>query len=134
MKNLDVQLKRLERKVAAGAQFVMTQPIFDLALAKKTFETTRSFGIPLLIGVMPLLNSRNTEFLHNEVPGIVIPDYIRERMRGKEGESGFQEGLLIAREVAAEVLSHFKGIYLITPLIRYEATAALSQLIRSGKL
>lgn len=134
VKNLDVQVKRLERKVAAGAQFVMTQPIFDRALAKMTFEATRSLGIPIFMGVAPLLNSRNAEFLHNEVPGIVIPDGVRERMRNKEGEEGLKEGFAIAKELAAEVLTHFKGIYLVTPLVKYEATVALSQAIRDGKL
>jgi methionine synthase / methylenetetrahydrofolate reductase(NADPH) len=134
VKNLDVQVKRLERKVAAGAQFVMTQPIFDRALAKATYEATKAFGIPIFVGVAPLLNSRNAEFLHNEVPGIVIPDGIRERMRNKEGDEGFQEGFVIAKELAAEVLNYFKGIYLVTPLVRYEATVALSQAIREGKL
>ncbi len=132
--NLDVQVKRLERKVAAGAQFVMTQPIFDRTLAKKTHAAVSGFNIPVLVGVMPLLNTRNTEFLHNEVPGIVIPDAVRERMRGKDGEAGAAEGLKISRELAGEVLAHFKGIYLITPLVRYEATAALSSAIRNGTL
>jgi len=134
VKNLAIQVKRLARKVAAGARFVMTQPIFDPALAKATREATAQFEIPVLVGVMPLLNTRNTEFLHNEVPGIVIPDRIRDRMRGKEGKEGETEGLAIAREMAAEVLAHFKGIYLITPLTRYETTAALSSAIRSGKV
>jgi methionine synthase / methylenetetrahydrofolate reductase(NADPH) len=132
--NLDVQVKRLERKIAAGAQFVMTQPIFDSKLAKATFDALDRFKIPVLMGVMPLLNSRNTEFLHNEVPGIVIPDRVRERMRGKEGDAGAAEGLAIGREMAAEILSHFGGIYLITPLVRYETTVALSSAIRAGKL
>lgn len=134
VKELDVQVKRLERKVTAGAQFVMTQPIFDFALAKKTRDATAPFGIPVLIGVMPLLSARNAEFLHNEVPGIVIPDRIRERMRGKQEEEGEREGLTIAQELAAEVFAHFRGIYLITPLARYEVTAALNRAIRSGSL
>jgi homocysteine S-methyltransferase len=134
VKNIAIQVKRLERKVNAGAKFVMTQPIFDRALAKKTQEVAASFGIPILVGVMPLLNTRTTEFLHHEVPGIVIPDSIRERMRGKEGEEGAKEGLAIARELAGEILQHFKGIYLITPLVRYETTVELSSAIRNGNL
>jgi len=134
VKNIEVQVKRLERKVAAGAQFVMTQPIFDAKLAKLTRDVTKEFGIPVLVGVMPLLNSRNTEFLHNEVPGIVIPDDVRARMRGKEGDAGIAEGLAVAKEMAAEILQHFKGIYLITPLVKFETTVALSGAIRSGKL
>jgi methionine synthase / methylenetetrahydrofolate reductase(NADPH) len=134
VRNLDLQVKRLERKIAAGAQYSMTQPIFDSHLAKTVFSALDSFKIPILVGVMPLLNSRMTDFLHNEVPGIVIPDPIRERMRGKEGDEGLKEGLAIAREMAAEILKHFQGIYLITPLIRYDATVSLSSAIRSGTI
>ncbi|MBI4028619.1 MAG: bifunctional homocysteine S-methyltransferase/methylenetetrahydrofolate reductase [Verrucomicrobia bacterium] len=134
VKNLDVQVKRLERKIAAGAQFVMTQPVFDVALVRATCEAVARFNIPVLVGVMPLLNARNTEFLHNEVPGISIPDVVRERMRGKEGDDGAREGVAVARAIAAEVLSRFKGIYLITPLVRYDTTVALSSVIRAGSL
>ncbi len=134
VRNLDVQVRRLERKVAAGATFVMTQPIFDPALARATRDATARFGIPVLVGVMPLLNERNTEFMHNEVPGVVIPDSVRARMRGKEGAAGLVEGLAVAREIAAEVLAHFAGIYLVTPLVRHELTAELTAAVRFGRL
>lgn len=130
-RNIDSQVRKLEDKLKAGAQYVMTQPIFDPALAKVIYEKTQSLNVPVLVGVMPLLNSRNAEFLHNEVPGIVIPDSIRERLRGKEGEVGNAEGLAIARELCEAVLACFKGIYLITPLMRYDLTVELSRFVRS---
>jgi methionine synthase I (cobalamin-dependent)/5,10-methylenetetrahydrofolate reductase len=130
-RNVDSQVRKLEDKVKAGAHFVMTQPIFDPALARLTREKTRHLAVPVLVGVMPLLNSRNTEFLHNEVPGIVIPDPLRERMRGKEGAVGNAEGLAIARELCDAVLEHFEGIYLITPLMRFDLTAELSRHVRA---
>ncbi len=80
---------------------------------------------------MPLLNSRNAEFLHNEVPGISIPEAIRERFRGKEGSAGNAEGLAIAQELCAAVLEHFRGLYLITPLLRYDLTVELARYVRS---
>ena len=129
-KNLDTQVRKLEDKIKAGAHFVMTQPIFDPALARVVHERTRELGIPVLVGVMPLLNARNTEFLHHEVPGIHIPDAIRERMRGREGVEGNAMGLAIARELCAAVHEYFRGIYLITPLLRYDLTAALSRQVR----
>ena len=132
VKNLDVQVKRLERKLKAGAQYVMTQPIFDPARAKETHEATKQFGVPILVGVMPLLNARNCEFLHNEVPGIEIPQPVRDRMRGKEGPEGIREGLAVAREVTREVLAFFQGVYLITPMVKYEMTAELSRFVRAG--
>jgi methionine synthase / methylenetetrahydrofolate reductase (NADH) len=131
VKNLDVQLKRLERKLKAGAHYVMTQPIFDPKQAKIVRDATAAFKVPILLGVMPLLHSRNAEFLHNEVPGIVIPESVRDRMRGKEGEAGAKEGLEIAREIATEVLSQFRGIYFITPFLRYELTADLGSWVRA---
>lgn len=129
-KNLDSQVKKLEGKLKAGAHFVMTQPIFDPALARITYEKTQGLGVPILMGVMPLMNGRNTEFLHNEVPGIAIPDSIRERMRGKEGAEGNAEGLAIARELCDTILEYFRGIYLITPLLRYDLTVELSRYVR----
>jgi homocysteine S-methyltransferase len=126
-KNIDSQVRKLEDKVKAGAHFVMTQPVFDPALVKLTREKTQHLGLPVLMGVMPLLNARNTEFLHHEVPGINIPDRIRERMRGQEGAAGNAAGLAIARELCEAVLAHFRGIYLITPLLRYDLTAELSR-------
>ena len=129
-RSLDSQLRKLEDKLKAGAQFVMTQPVFDPALVRLTAERTKHLGVPVLVGVMPLLNSRNAEFLHNEVPGIVIPDPIRERLRGKEGAEANAEGVLIARELCESVLEHFHGIYLITPLMRFDLTVALSSFVR----
>jgi methionine synthase I (cobalamin-dependent)/5,10-methylenetetrahydrofolate reductase len=129
-KNVDSQVRKLEDKVKAGAHFVMTQPIFDPALARITYEKTRHLGIPILVGVMPLLNARNTEFLHNEVPGISIPDAMRERMRGQEGAAGNETGLAMARELCDAVLEHFKGLYLITPLLRFDLTVELSRHVR----
>jgi methionine synthase I (cobalamin-dependent)/5,10-methylenetetrahydrofolate reductase len=129
-RNLDSQTRKLEDKLRAGAQFVMTQPIFDPALVKATFERTRGFGVPILLGVMPLLNQRNAEFLHNEVPGITIPDPIRERLRGKDGPDGHEEGLRIANELCEAILESFTGIYLITPWMRFDLTARLSRFIR----
>ena len=108
----------------------MTQPIFDPILAKVTFAKTKQFGVPILVGVMPLLNARNAEFLHNEVPGIIIPDNIRDRMRDRNGAAGNAQGLEIARELCDAVMEFFPGIYLITPLMRYDLTVELSQYIR----
>ncbi|MBV9462766.1 MAG: bifunctional homocysteine S-methyltransferase/methylenetetrahydrofolate reductase, partial [Verrucomicrobiae bacterium] len=73
------------------------------------------------------------EFLHNEVPGISIPDEVRERIRGKEGAEGEKIGLEVARQVAGELLSHFRGVYLITPFLRYELTAQLCRWVRASQ-
>ncbi|HWL53401.1 MAG TPA: bifunctional homocysteine S-methyltransferase/methylenetetrahydrofolate reductase [Chthoniobacteraceae bacterium] len=130
-KNLDAQVSRLGRKIEAGASYVMTQPVFDPALAVETARRLGPLGIPVFVGVWPLLNGRQTEFLHNEVPGITIPDPIRARMAGLEGEAGKNKGLEIAREMATAVLDHFPGIYLITPFLNYELTVELTQFVRN---
>jgi homocysteine S-methyltransferase len=79
---------------------------------------------------MPLLNARNAEFLHNEVPGIQIAEQTRRRLHGKEGAEANEEGLAIARELCEAVLDHFRGVYLITPLLRSDLTSSLSRFIK----
>ncbi|MDQ6807904.1 MAG: bifunctional homocysteine S-methyltransferase/methylenetetrahydrofolate reductase, partial [Verrucomicrobiota bacterium] len=100
-KNLDSQLNRLERKVAAGAQFVMTQPVFDVRLIDEMHKRTAHLGVPIFTGVWPLLSGRQTEFLHNEVPGIVVPDSVRAEMAGREGDDGRATGVKLARQITA---------------------------------
>ena len=130
-KFLDAQIARLERKLGAGAQYVMTQPVFDPALVETVAKRTASLGVPIFMGVWPLLNGRQAEFLHNEVPGILIPDAVREKMAGREGLEGRAAGLDVAREVCRAALSHFPGVYLITPFLNYELTVELAHFARS---
>ncbi len=128
---IETQVRRLEKKVKFGADYVMTQPIYDPKQAKELAQIARNFDIPFFVGIMPLVNQRNAEFLHNEVPGITIPDFALKRMQGLENERGQEEGIKIAAELQAEILIHFNGIYLITPFIRYEITAELIELAKS---
>jgi homocysteine S-methyltransferase len=130
VKNLDTQIARLERKVAAGASYVMTQPVFDPALVKIMYERTRHLNVPILTGVWPLLNGRQAEFLHNEVPGIIIPDIVRSKMTGKEGPEGKRVGIDMAKQIIDTVLEFFPGVYLITPFLAYDTTAELAQFVR----
>jgi methionine synthase / methylenetetrahydrofolate reductase(NADPH) len=124
--NFDSQVKKLESKLAAGAQYVMTQPVFDLELARKTVDRLKPLGVPVFLGVMPLLSSRNAEFLHNEVPGIKIADPLRERLRlCADDKAATQIGLEVAREVRDVALEAFNGVYLITPFLRYEVSVDL---------
>jgi methionine synthase / methylenetetrahydrofolate reductase(NADPH) len=130
-KNLDAQVARLERKIAAGARYVMTQPVFDQAVVQQMHARTKHLGVPVLTGVWPLLNGRQTEFLHHEVPGIIIPDQIRSQMAGTEGQQGRRQGIEIAKEVVRAALDCFPGIYLITPFLAYDTTAELAQFARN---
>ncbi len=126
--NLERRIRRLERKVEAGADMIMTQPLFDRRQAKALYEATRDAGVPVLPGVMPLVSDGNTEFLHNEVPGFVVPDEVRARMaRVGRGRRARREGIAIAREIIESVLTHFNGLYLITPFNRYPMTVELTE-------
>ncbi|MGI8438203.1 MAG: methylenetetrahydrofolate reductase, partial [Chthoniobacterales bacterium] len=129
-RNLDSQVNRLERKVAAGAQYVMTQPVFDVRLIEETKRRTEHLKVPMFMGVWPLLSGRQAEFLHNEVPGIVVPDAVRGAMSGAEGPEGRARGVKLAKEIAASVLDHYAGIYLITPFLNYETTVELAAFAR----
>lgn len=130
-KNLDSQVARLERKIAAGASYVMTQPVFDTALVAEMHRRTAHLGVPIFTGVWPLLNGRQTEFLHNEVPGISIPDNVRETMRGLEGADGKRKGIELGKDICRAALDHFPGVYLITPFLNYETTVELASFVRS---
>ncbi len=130
-KNLDAQVQRLERKIAAGAQYVMTQPVFDASLIVEMAKRVKHLNVPILTGVWPLLNGRQAEFLHNEVPGIVIPDNVRAEMAGLEGAEGRKRGIEIGKETSRVVLDHFPGVYLITPFLNYETTLELVQFVRN---
>ena len=131
VRNLDTQIQRLERKVNAGARYVMTQPVFETRLVEETARRTAHFGIPVFVGVWPLLNGRQARFLHNEVPGILIPESVSVRMEGLEGLEGRREGITIAKEITRAVLDHFPCIYFMTPFLAYQTTEELSAFVRS---
>ncbi len=127
---------RLERKLAAGAHLVMTQPLYDvpqveamLAEARRRFGP-RGFPVPVLLGVLPLVSSRHAEFLHNEVPGITIPDAARARMAGA-GAAGTEAGIEMADALLGAVEHEMAGTYLMPSFGRYEQAAELVRRIRA---
>ncbi len=124
--DLQQEIERLHAKLAAGADFVMTQPVFD-------FSTWRNFvaqyeirygpiEVPVLLGVLPLQSFRHASFLHNEVPGITLTEEALERMR-RAGPNGRAEGVAMARELIAEACEFVQGIYLMPSFGRYEVVA-----------
>ena len=125
-KNFDAQVKKLERKMERGAHFVMTQPVYEKTMIRRLKDALNPLGIPVLVGVMPVISARNAEFLHHEVPGISIPDAVREKIRSlPEGQAQADYGREVAAELAREVAQHFRGIYLITPMVRSGMTAPI---------
>jgi methionine synthase I (cobalamin-dependent)/5,10-methylenetetrahydrofolate reductase len=130
-RNMDAQVQRLERKVAAGAQFAMTQPVFDVRLIEEMRRRTEHLHIPMFTGVWPLMSARQAEFLHHEVPGIIVPEEVRKRLASVGEASARDEGMRVAEKIATEALAHFPGVYLITPFLRFESTVALARFARS---
>jgi homocysteine S-methyltransferase len=118
--DLDLELDRFRRKLDAGAQFVMTQPVYELGAWERFLERLGgSPGIPILVGILPLQSFRHAEFLHNEVPGIQVPQWIRERMH-QAGNEGQRAGVELARELLARCRSSANGVYLMPSFGRYE--------------
>ncbi|MBL8026735.1 MAG: bifunctional homocysteine S-methyltransferase/methylenetetrahydrofolate reductase [Fibrobacteres bacterium] len=115
--NLDEEMGRLERKIAAGANFIMTQPVFEHAFIESFMNRLRKFSkIPVLLGILPLYSYKNAEFLHNEVPGMTIPETLRKRMADcTSKEAGMDEGVKIAREILAHSKSDMAGVYIMPP-------------------
>ncbi|MDF2694479.1 MAG: 5,10-methylenetetrahydrofolate reductase, partial [Labilithrix sp.] len=115
------ELTRLKQKKQAGAEIVMTQPVYDPAVLERFLEDIAPLGLPVLVGLLPLASYRNAEFLHNEVPGMQVPEAVRERMRkAGSGAQARKEGVAIAREMLAAVRSRVAGAYIMPPLERYE--------------
>jgi homocysteine S-methyltransferase len=115
------ELARLREKRAAGAEIVMTQPVYDPHALDRFLDDIAPLGLPVLVGILPLASYRNAEFLHNEVPGMQVPEAVRERMRkAGGGAAGRKEGVAIAREMLAAVRSRVQGAYVMPPLERYE--------------
>ncbi len=119
--NYPRELDRLAQKKAAGAELVMTQPVYDPAVLVKFLDDIAPLGLPVLVGLLPLASYRNAEFLHNEVPGMQVPEHVRERMRkAGTGAAGRKEGVAIAREMLAAVHERVAGAYVMPPLEKYE--------------
>ena len=122
--NLDHELKRFEYKVEAGAEYAITQPVFDNVQLFAFLERIKDFRIPIIAGIWPLVSYRNAEFLHNEVPGVCVPAPVMERMRvasEKSKEHAREEGLAIARELLTEAHEMIQGVQVSAPFnnVRY---------------
>jgi homocysteine S-methyltransferase len=113
--DLDTELRRFEAKLEAGARFAMTQVLFDLAFLDRFLERLGgSSPIPLLVGVWPLPSLQLAQRLHNEVPGIVVPEPVQERLRAA-GANARDVGLELARELTDEAREKAAGVYVVAP-------------------
>lgn len=121
--DLEEEVRRFAWKVEAGAEYAMTQPVFDPSLLRKFLKKIESFKIPVLAGVWPLVSLRNAEFMNNEVPGAHVPDSIMDRMKKCEtAEQQRLEGVAIAQEAIQDIGDLVQGVQVSVPLGRYETT------------
>ena len=119
--NYERELLRLRQKKEAGAELVMTQPVYDPAVLAKFLDDIAPLELPVLVGLLPLASHRNAEFLHNEVPGMQVPASVRERMRkAGSGPDARKEGVAIAREMLSAVRDRVAGAYVMPPFERFD--------------
>jgi len=126
--DLDVELGRLDWKLKAGAEYAITQPVFDVAQLEHFLDRIAGWDLPIVAGIWPLLSYRNATFMNNEVPGVSVPDAVIERMRiasEKSREHGFREGVAIARETLARVRERVAGVQVSAPLGRVDLALAV---------
>ena len=129
----DTEIKNLQRKIKAGADYVLTQPVFDASQAEKFIryyqEHVGPFPIPILVGVLPLNNPRHARFLNHEVPGISIPEEVLNRM-DQAGNKGEMEGVAIALEMVDKMRGYIQGVYIMPAFGRYDLAAELIDRIK----
>ena len=121
--DLEQERKRFAWKVEAGAEYAITQPVFDVEQLERFLASIDDTRIPIIAGIWPLLSLRNAEFMANEVPGVIVPPHIIERMRkasGKSKEHGVQEGIAIAREMLERVRPSVQGVQVSAPFGKVE--------------
>src|SRR6476646_7221344 len=119
--NLDEEIRRFEYKVEAGAEYAVTQPVFDLKLLENFLKRIEHCRIPVLAGIWPLVSARNAEFMKNELR-VSVPDAILERMtKAKTPEAAREEGIHIAREMLLAVKGTVQGAQISAPQGRYSS-------------
>ncbi|MGB2870121.1 MAG: bifunctional homocysteine S-methyltransferase/methylenetetrahydrofolate reductase [Bacteroidota bacterium] len=117
--NLDAEIQKLEKKVAAGAHIVYTQPIYEMRTLEQLLKRTEQWKIPIMLGLLPLRSYKHAEFLHNEIPGMTIPSWIREKLR-TSGDKASSIGVEITINFLNEAKSSVAGAYIMPPFKKYE--------------
>ena len=117
--DLDLEVSRFREKIEAGADFAMTQPFYEMKVWDDFLARFGPVPIPVLLGILPLQSHRHAEFMHHEVPGISVPEALRERLR-EAGANAQAEGVRHARALYAEARERFAGVYLMPSFGRYE--------------
>ncbi|MFA6570365.1 MAG: bifunctional homocysteine S-methyltransferase/methylenetetrahydrofolate reductase [Bacteroidota bacterium] len=120
--NLDEELRRLDWKIDAGAEYIVTQPVFDISTFEKFYRRIEHLKIPVIAGIWPLTSIRNAEFMNNEIPGCHVPDDIMEKLRKVQDnkEASRVEGIDIARDILRQLTDSIKGVQISAPFGRTE--------------
>ncbi|MCX7834799.1 MAG: bifunctional homocysteine S-methyltransferase/methylenetetrahydrofolate reductase [bacterium] len=126
--DLDSEIEKLNKKIDAGAKFIMTQPLFEIQSFETFLLKWKKNDVPILLGILPLRNAKHAEYIHYEVPGMVVPEKIRQRMY-IAGENGIQEGIRISQELLKEFRNVVNGIYLMPPFHRFEIAVQVLQVL-----
>ena len=117
--DLNLEIRRFEYKVEAGAEYAITQPVFDIALLENFLKRIEHVRIPIIAGIWPLASLKNAEFMNNEVPGMAIPEHLMKRMRACDTtEKQREEGIKIAREALEAVKGMVQGVQISAPFGR----------------
>jgi 5,10-methylenetetrahydrofolate reductase len=131
--DLDREVKVLRKKIMAGADFALSQPVYDAHVVRRfrTYYQERygPLQLPVLAGILPLYSARHAEFLHNEIPGISIPDATRQHMR-RAGEDGPRQGVRMARELLTDLYDIVQGVYLMPAFNRFDLIAEVIDALR----
>jgi len=121
--DLDTELRRFDWKIKAGAEYAITQPVFDARQLEHFLKRIEGWDLPIVPGIWPLLSYRNAQFMNNEVPGVSVSDEVMERMRiasEKSKEHALHEGVAIARETLERVRGRVAGVQVSAPLGRVD--------------
>ncbi len=119
--DFEAEVAKFGRKVEAGASFALTQPVYEPRALERFLEAIREFRTPVLVGVLPLVSSKNAEFLHHEVPGMTVAKEVRERMAGAgSGAEARAIGVEVARDMVAAAREGAQGVYVMPPFQRFD--------------
>lgn len=132
VRQLEKSSRLIERKIKAGADYFITQPIFNEETIHQLGELTKAYDQPFFVGIMPITSYNNAVFLHNEVPGIHLSETLLEKLKAvKDDKAACQAAALAESKALIDcALNYFKGIYLITPFLRYDLTLDLIDYIQ----
>ena len=125
--------ERFRRKIDAGADIVMTQPLYTVDEVEECLDYFGPIPVPILLGVMPLQSYRHAEFLHNEVGGIYVPQELRDRMK-KAGEKGIEEGIEMSCDLLSATKGMVSGTYLMPSFGRYEVVGEIVKAVFGGRI